>query len=182
MLMQQQEDIQIVEQLKNGDLSAYDSLFVKYYKLLCVSAYFFLKDEHAAKDLVQTFFLDIWEKKLYLHFHSEIKGYLYRAIKNRCLNEISKQKTRDKNHKAFADLQDVKSLPHDETPDYYGQMQSTLDGMTGQKRVAIQMVYLKGKRYQEAADEMGISINSFKTHLKSGLKILRYGEKNNKNN
>ena len=181
--MQQQQDIQIVEQLKNGDLSAYDSLFVKYYKLLCVSAYFFLRDEQEAKDLVQTFFLDIWEKKLYLHFHGEIKGYLYRAIKNRCLNEISKQKTRDKNHKVFADLQDEKSSPHDEIPpDYYGQIQHTLEGMAGQKKVAIQIVYGKGKRYREAADEMGISINSFKTHLKSGLKILRYGEKNNKNN
>ncbi|MFC0774989.1 RNA polymerase sigma factor [Terrimonas alba] len=180
--MQQQEDIQIVEQLKNGDLSAYDNLFVKYYKLLCISAYFFLKDEQEAKDLVQTFFLDIWEKKLYLHFHDEIKGYLFRAVKNRCINEISKQKTRNKNHKAFTDLQDAKSSPHDEGPDYYGQMQGALEGMTGQKKVAIQMVYLKGKRYQEAADEMGISINSFKTHLKSGLKILRLGEKNNKNN
>ena len=181
--MQQQQDIQIVEQLKNGDLSAYDSLFVKYYKLLCVSAYFFLRDEQEAKDLVQTFFIDIWEKKLYLHFHDEIKGYLFRSIKNRCINQISKQKTREKNHKAFADLQDEKSSPHDEMPpDYYGQIQNTLEGMAGQKRMAIQMVYVKGKRYQEAADEMGISINSFKTHLKSGLKILRYGEKNNKNN
>jgi RNA polymerase sigma-70 factor (ECF subfamily) len=181
--MQQQQDIQIVEQLKNGDLSAFDSLFVKYYKLLCVNAYFFLKDEQEAKDLVQTFFLDIWEKKLYLHFHDEIKGYLYRAIKNRCLNEISKQKTRDKNYKDFADLQDEKSSPPDEMPpDYYGQMQNKLESIAGQKRVAIQMVYVKGKKYQEAADEMGISINSFKTHLKSGLKILRYGEKNNKNN
>lgn len=181
--MQQQQDLQIVEQLKNGDLSAFDSLFVKYYKLLCVNAYFFLRDEQEAKDLVQTFFLDIWEKKLYLQFHDEIKGYLYRAVKNRCLNEISKQKTRDKSHKAFADLQDGNSSPHDEKPpDFYGQIQNTLEGMAGQKKVAIQMVYVKGKRYQEAAKEMGISINSFKTHLKSGLKILRYGEKNNKNN
>lgn len=183
LLMQQQQDIQIVERLKNGDLSAFDSLFVKYYKLLCVSAYFFLRDEQEAKDLVQTFFLDIWEKKLYLNFQGEIKGYLYRAIKNRCINEISKQKTRDRNYKSFADLQEEKCSPHDETRlDYYGQMQSTLEGMAGQKRVAIQMVYVEGKRYQEAADEMGISINSFKTHLKSGLKILRYKEKNKKNN
>ncbi len=181
--MQQQQDIQIIEQLKNGELSAYDSLFVKYYKLLCVSAYFFLKDEHAAKDLVQTFFLDIWEKKLYMNFQGEIKGYLYRAIKNRCINEISKQKTRHKNYKAFAELQDTKSSPNDEIlPDLYGQMQTTLEGMACQKKVAIQMVYMKSKQYQEAADEMGISINSFKTHLKSGLKILRSGKKNNKNN
>ena len=61
-------------------------------------------------------------------------------------------------------------------------MQNKLETLAGQKRVAIQMVYMKGKRYQDAADEMGISINSFKTHLKSGLKILRFGEKNNKNN
>ena len=181
--MPQQQDIQIVKQLKQGDLSAFDSLFIKYYKLLCASAYFLLKDEQEAKDLVQTLFLDIWEKKLYLHFHDEIKGYLYRAVKNRCLNEISKQKTRDKNNKAFADLQDQKSSPHDEvTSDYYGQIQNTLEGMAGQKKVAIQMVYVKGKKYQEAANEMGISMNSFKTHLKSGLKILRYKEKNKKNN
>jgi RNA polymerase sigma-70 factor (family 1) len=180
--MQHQQDIEIVEQLKNGDLSAYDNLFIKYYKLLCVSAYFFLKDEQEAKDLVQTFFIDVWEKKLYLHFHDDIKGYLYRAIKNRCLNQLSKQKTRDKNHKAFADLQDEKCSAHDEIqPDYYGQMRSTLETMTGQKKLAIQMVYVKGKRYQDAANEMGISINSFKTHLKSGLKTLRYGTKNNKN-
>jgi RNA polymerase sigma-70 factor (ECF subfamily) len=181
--MQQQQDIQIIEQLKNGNLSAFDSLFEKYYKLLCVSAYFFLKDEQEAKDLVQTFFLDIWEKRLYMNFQGEIKGYLYRAVKNRCINEISKQKTRHKNYKAFADLQDEKSSPHDEViPDFYGQMQKTLEGMAGQKRIAIQMVYMKGKQYQEAADEMDISINSFKTHLKSGLKILRSGKKNNKNN
>src|ERR671913_354562 len=109
--MPQQQDIQIVKQLKQGDLSAFDSLFIKYYKLLCASAYFLLKDEQEAKDLVQSLFLDIWEKKLYLHFHDEIKGYLYRAVKNRCINEISKQKTRDKNNKAFADLQDGKSSP-----------------------------------------------------------------------
>jgi len=176
-----QEDILIIERLKKGDISAFDILFEKYYKLLCVSAYFFLKDEQEAKDLVQTFFVDIWEKKLYLQFHDDAKAYLYRAIKNRCLNQLSKTKTRDKNLKAFADLQDEKSAQPDELhPDYYGQMRGKLDAMNGQKKLAIEMVYVKGKRYQEAADEMRITINSFKTHLKSGLKVLRFQLKNNK--
>ena len=178
-----QQDTHIVEQLKKGDLSAFDILFAKYYKLLCVSAYFFLHDEQESKDLVQTFFLDIWEKKLYLQFHDDVKGYLYRAVKNRCLNQISKQKTRHKNHTAFAELQPKADLLHDEpVHDYYGQLRNTLEDLAGQKRMAIQMVYVKGKKYQDAADEMGISINSFKTHLKTGLKILRDGVKNNKNN
>ncbi|MEO6229535.1 MAG: sigma-70 family RNA polymerase sigma factor [Ferruginibacter sp.] len=174
----QQQDTQIVERLKNGDLSAYDTLFVKYYKLLCVSAYFFLQDEQESKDIVQTFFIDIWEKKIYLQFQDDIKGYLHRAIKNRCFNHISKQKTRDKNHHAFAEMQDKAVESYKEpVPDYYIQLNNTLQGIACQKRVAIEMAYLKGKSYQEGADEMGISINSFKTHLKSGLKILRYGIK-----
>ena len=178
----QNQDTQIVERLRKGDLSAYDILFAKYYKLLCVSAYFFLHDEQDSKDIIQTLFLDIWEKKLYLHFHDDVKGYLYRAVKNRCLNQISKQKTKHKNHNAFAELQPKEVLLHDEpAPDFYGQIRSTLEDLACQKRVAIQMVYAKGKNYQDAADEMGISINSFKTHLKTGLKILRHGVKNNKN-
>ena len=65
---------------------------------------------------------------------------------------------------------------HDEPEapqDYYKQLHSSLDNITGQKRMAIQMIYMQGKRYQEAAEEMGISLNSFKTHLKRGLKLLR---------
>lgn len=177
-----EQDIQIVEQLKNGDLSAFDALYTKYYKVLCVSAYFFIHDEDASKDLVQTLFVDIWEKKLYLNFHNDIKGYLYCAIKNRCLNHIATHKTRDRNQRAFGNLQETNSPSCDElTIDYYGQLHTTLGTLTGRKRMAIQMVYLNGKRYQEAANEMGISINSFKTHLKAGLKILRFGVKNIKN-
>ena len=174
-----QQDTHIVERLKQGDLSAYDALYIKYYKLLCVNAYFFLKDEQDAKDLVQIFFIDIWEKKIYLQFHDDIKGYLYRAIKNRCFNHISKQNTRDKNHSAFAELQDkIIWDSNEKVPDHIGQLNNTLQNISCQKRAAVEMVYIKGKKYQEAADEMGISINSFKTHLKSGLKILRYGLKN----
>ena len=135
----QQQDIQIVERLKNGDLSAFDVMFTKYYKVLCVSAYFFIHDEDASKDLVQTLFVDIWEKKLYLHFHDDIKSYLHRAVKNRCINHIATQKTRDKNKTAFGDLQETNTPPCDELPvDYYGQLHTTLGTIIGQKRTAIQ--------------------------------------------
>jgi len=53
--------------------------------------------------------------------------------------------------------------------------------MPDQKKTANQMVYSHGKRYQDAADAIRISINSPKTHLKTGLKVLR-GEINSKIN
>lgn len=141
--------------------------------MLCLNAYWFLHNEQEAKDIVQTFFLDIWDKKLYRNFNSDVKGYLHTAVKNRCLNHIKKQKIYLEKQETFQHMQD-EVLDTTDTPDYYKELRASLNDLGGQRRVAIQMVYLQGKKYQEAADEMGISINSFKTHLKNGLKVLRH--------
>lgn len=175
------QDAQIIRLLAKGDLSAFDTLFIKYYRLLCVNAYFFMRDEQEAKDIVQSLFVDIWEKKLYFQFHMDVKGYLFKATKNRCLNQISKQKTKAKNYRAFAELQDSHTSSHNVTAvDYHEKLNKSMDKLACQKKLAVEMVYIKGKRYQEAADEMQISINSFKTHLKSGLKSLRIEVKKDK--
>ncbi|NII25942.1 sigma-70 family RNA polymerase sigma factor [Pseudoflavitalea sp. X16] len=169
-----QQDIELVQRLKEHDLAAYDIIYLKYYKLLCVNAYFFLKNEQESKDLVQNLFLDIWEKKLYLQFHEDLKGYLYRAIKNRCLNQLEKLQTQQKAKKGYAGLQEAEERQYAEIQPEYGQQLTTaLENMPAQKKTAIQIVYLHGKRYQEAAADMGISINSLKTHIRTGLNFLR---------
>lgn len=169
-----QQDIQLLYRLKEGDLTAFDELYLNYYKLLCTSAYFYVKNEQEAKDLVQSLFLDIWDKQLYRHFHEDIRGYLFRAIKNRCINHLKWQKVQDRRNKGYAASQDLTGISYAEAaPDSYQQLHIALEDMAGQKKLAIQMVYMHGKRYQEAADDMRISINSLKTHLRTGLKILR---------
>lgn len=178
--MHQYPDNELIQRLQEGDVTAYDALFLKYYKLLCINAYWFLRDEEEAQDLVQAFFIDIWEKKLYLQLSGDVKGYLHMAIKNRCLNLLKKQQTLAVKQEAYSQAQDISGeAPEEAGPDYYNQLRSTLNDMAGQKKMAVQMIYIQGKRYKEAADEMGISVNSFKTHLKRGLKILRQIMKNN---
>jgi len=174
------QDTALICRLKEGDLSAFDELYLKYYTLLCTSAYFFLKNAAEAKDLVQNLFLDVWDKRLYMHFHDDIKGYLFLAVKHRCINYLKKQKVQERHKKGYSVLQeevDVEWLAAGE--EHYQRLHSLLEEMPDQKKTAIQMVYLHGKRYQDAADDMRISINSLKTHLRTGLKFLR-GEINSK--
>ena len=90
-----------MDRLKEGDESAFEALFEKYYKMLCINAYWFLQQEQEAKDLVQTFFMDIWDKKLYNNFQGDVKGYLHTAVRNRCLNHLKKQRIRLDHHEAF---------------------------------------------------------------------------------
>ncbi|ANH80094.1 hypothetical protein A8C56_03030 [Niabella ginsenosidivorans] len=182
-MAQQQDDI-IVERLKNNDVTAFDELYLKYFKLLCASAYFFIKDEGDAKDLVQNFFLDIWEKRLFEHFHKDVKGYLFLSVKNRCLNFIKSRKVKERRSDAFRVTQEIQTAGTEEEADHPQSNERLLDllsDMKGQKKAALTMVYFNGKKYREAANEMGIGINSLKTHLKSALKMLRIGMMDKKN-
>jgi RNA polymerase sigma-70 factor (ECF subfamily) len=172
-----QQDTALISRLKEGDLSAFDELYLKYYALLCASAFFFLKNEQEAKDLVQNLFLDIWDRQLYLHFHEDVKGYLFLAVKHRCINHLKKLQVQDKTKRGYMALLDdagiMSGALEEEGSDHYHQLEAALEEMPEQKKRAIQMVYIHGKRYQDAADAMRISINSLKTHLKTGLKLLR---------
>jgi len=161
--------------LKADDARAYDMLFAKYYKLCYVNAYFYLKDEEEAKDVVQEFFVDLFEKKGYFHLEGNIKGYLYRAITNRCFNRL-RSAERERKRKEHLGLDGVTedALPDPSTNEkMYDKLHQAFSLLSVQRKEALKLVYVKEKRYQEAADQMGISVNSLKTHLKIGLKKMR---------
>lgn len=151
----------------------YDLLFKRFYKFAYATAFFILKDEEETGDLVQSFFIDLWETERYIELNDDIKGYLYRAVKNRALNHIRNKEVERRRCEQFhlftAPVQERK----EDTEEYLLQLKEALYELPVQRRQAIQMVYLHDKKYQEAADVMGISINSLKTHLKIGLKNLR---------
>lgn len=173
--MNRLSDAELLLQLKRGNAEAYDALFLKYYKMLCVNAYFYVEEEEEAKELVQQFFVEFWEKRTYLHLEGDIKGYLYQAVKNKCLNRLRKWE----NEQKLAERLQTETCRIAEEEDrevienIYEMLDKALHELPMQRREALTMVYMQDKRYRDAAQTMGISINSLKTHLKLGLKNLR---------
>lgn len=168
-----QSDTHLLDRLSNGDRNAYNEIFVKYYHMLCLNALLYLKDEEEAKDLVQHFFMDFWEKKLYLGLKGEIKGYLYRSVQNRCLNHI-RNKGVQQRRIAKIEIEEDDQVEFQMAREMlYMAVERAMYDLPTQRREALKMVYLQNMRYQAAADTMGISINSLKTYLKIGLRNLR---------
>ncbi|QIP15071.1 sigma-70 family RNA polymerase sigma factor [Spirosoma aureum] len=177
--MEKVSDSYLLEQLRAGDQKAFDLLFVKYYKLLLASAYSLLLDENEAKDIVQNFFVDLWERKIYLDLQGSAKGYFFKSIHNRCINNHSKTTL---NKKRPTQLVEVIVKNEDEngfSEQLHINLESAMAVLPAQKREALKLVYMQDKKYVDAAQAMGISVNSLKTHLKSGLKILRKKLKGN---
>jgi RNA polymerase sigma-70 factor (ECF subfamily) len=170
-------DAQLMELLVMGNKEALELLFKKYYKLLTISAFYILKNEMEAEDMVQAFFVDFWERQLFNNINSSLKAYLTTAIRNRCLKEIEKEALRQKR---LADYQYTISELEEEQEVICGEINvdKILADLSVQRFQAVTLVHYQNKKYKEAAYEMGISVNSLKTHLKLAFKTMRDGVKN----
>lgn len=172
--MNNNDDKLLLHQLREGDIKAYEQLFKKYYKSLTVDAYYLLKDETEAEDQVQSLFIEIWDKQLYHNITYSVKSYLHTAIRNKCLSFIEKGKNEHKRFHAYVNtLADEINENVVENKETENRLNLILNELPIQRLRAFSLVYLEDKKYKEAAEEMGITINSVKTHLKLALKILQ---------
>lgn len=85
-----------IKQLVNGSEAAYESLFKTFYTELVMHANKYLQDIELSKEVVQDLFVTIYEKRKHLSISTSLRSYLYRAVQNRCINQINSFKTKEK--------------------------------------------------------------------------------------
>jgi RNA polymerase sigma-70 factor (ECF subfamily) len=169
------DDQILLDQLKGGDSAAYELIFKKYYKVLSVKAYFMLEDDMEAEDLVQNLFISIWQKELFLGINTSVKAYLLRSVHNRCLTVLRDRKVAVRKLNEYTVQQhqqaekEQEMLPQKEEDE----VERIVEELPFQRQKAFKLVYLEDKKYKEAAQEMGLSVNSVKTHLKLAVRALQ---------
>ena len=172
-------DQDLLTAFKKGDEAAFEQVFKHYFKPLRLQAYLLLKNAEEAEDQVQQLFLDIWNKQLYRSVQQSLKSYLHASIRNRCLNCLTKSSVENKKRLAYAE-QAAAGLGEEEQdrPAQTGVL-AVLRELPTQRFNAFRLVHLENKQYTEAAAEMGISVNSLKSHLKLAVRFLRVRVKMN---
>ena len=83
-------DQEICSLLKVRKIGGMELLFREYYKPLVVWATTFLHDTQRAEDIVQDFFVKLWEKPYSVLFPETLKSYLFTSIRNLALNQLDK--------------------------------------------------------------------------------------------
>jgi len=164
----------LLQSLKEGKGEAFKDIFYAFYKRLCVYSVQFTESLQQSEDIVQELFINIWERKLYLSI-TNLRVYLFTAVRNRS---------------AAAARRNVRSVSfdeigeHDEDVEYSDftdeelllkrhRLQVSLAKLPPKEYEVLTAIILNSKHYKEVADEMGISVNTVKTHLSRALKTLR---------
>jgi len=88
------EDKYFLEEIKNGNPNALKKVFETFYSQLCNFAYQFLNDNDQSEDIVQALFVKLWEKRSELAIETSLKSYLFRSVRNQCLNLIQHEKVK----------------------------------------------------------------------------------------
>jgi RNA polymerase sigma-70 factor (ECF subfamily) len=176
--MTDQEQVILLENFKEGCEAAFERVFKIYYKSLHMQAFLLLKDEEEAEDLVQQLFLDLWNKKMYRNVQLSIKAYLHASLRNRCFNHLNKTNIKNRLQSEYAghehrDQTCENGFELEQEQLANSSVLTVLDELPVQRYKAFSLVHLQDKKYQEAASEMGISVNSLKTHIKLAVRFLR---------
>ena len=173
----------IVEQLKTGNEDAYQYIYDCHYALLCHVANGYVKDQFLAETIVGDTIFHLWEIRETLEISVSIRSYLLRAVRNRCINYLNSEW--EKREIAFSSLMpdeitDDKMTISDSHPlgallerELEEEIYKAIDKLPNECRRVFDKSRFEGKSYEEISQELGISVNTVKYHIKNALASLQ---------
>lgn len=87
-----QNDLILLEQLKDGQTAAFEFVVQDFSKDLLLQATSLTNDFAIAQDIVQDVLLDLWTKRTNINIQTSLKNYLFGMIRHRFLRMISRNK------------------------------------------------------------------------------------------
>lgn len=126
-----------------------------------------------AEDVVQDTLYEFWLKKIQCTTYLELKTYLYRTVRNKCLNILK--------HKQVKEKYIVESSQKEEydfflnqilEEEVYTLLKEAIDSLPGQMKRVYELALL-GHSNEEIAKILSISVDAVKALKKRGKKILQ---------
>lgn len=155
-----------------SDKTYYETLFKAHYSTLCNYAYNILSDNQIAEDIVQNYFVYIWEKKHLPIPEEAFIPYSLKTIRNSCINHYKSEITRQN---FYEELLTEWSKNTDDEDDfiYKEEVRAALDKLPEKCRAVFLLKFVSGLKYKEIAEISNISTNTVKYHISEAYRIVK---------
>lgn len=160
----------LLAKIRKGDKAAFEQLFNLYYTTLSVFAAHIVNSKEDAEDIVQDVFAKIWIQRNQLEKIDSLKEYLFTSVRNNSLTFLRNHKHKSEELQELPLEEDIVSyMVEEETNRLLLQAVSTLP----KRSAEVINLGLQGKKMDEIAQYMGISINTVKTLKYEGIQKLK---------
>ncbi|WP_185716265.1 RNA polymerase sigma-70 factor [Larkinella knui] len=153
-----------------------EGLFKEFYDRLVYFSLQLVRDQAQAQDLVQDAFITYWqERESVLQNRIAIKNYLYTTVRNASLNVIRHGKVVNAyvEQQGTAEPEELSIMDAIISSEVIAEIHIAIAALPENYRQISVMSYLEGKKNQEIADELGLSINTVKKQKHRALELLR---------
>lgn len=164
----------LVRDIKNNNVSGFDALYWKYHSAVYTNIIKLVKDRDTAKDILQDVFIALWVKRSTLDPGVNIAGWLFTTSYRKCIDHLR--------HRVAAPFFTGELNIADELPDYrkereqesrFRLVQQAVSRLSPQKRRVFELCKLKGKTYEETAQELNISKHTVKEYLTAAMAFVK---------
>ncbi|MEO8532353.1 MAG: sigma-70 family RNA polymerase sigma factor [Flavobacterium sp.] len=172
-------DIFLWQQMKKGDITAFEKLYDTYADVLLTFALQYTNEAAIAKDVIHDVFLDLYKYRTGLAESVNVKSYLFKITQR---NVLKKNKASQKTFRINPDYDTVTPkevsfeetlIAEESTIELNSKLAFALQELTEKQRKALFYRFNEDKPYEEIALILGISIESCRTLIYRCLKELR---------
>lgn len=167
---------EIISAVNTGDVKTFEMVFRTHYNSLCNYAYTFLSDHDEAEEIVQSTFIIFWEKRSDININHSLKAYLYRAVRNTCLNKLKHEKVKQKHEKhvlTFSNSGEESTAQSVMKNELEQKIAEALTRLPEQCRLVFSLSRFEDLKYQEIAEQLSISIKTVENHMGKALRMMR---------
>ena len=171
-----QDELFIKKALEEDYQKGIELLYRRYFQPLCSHAVKFVGGRSVAEDLVSDVFYQFYKDRVFANITTSYRFYLFRAVRNRAYNylkwELSRQEPLNVRHDvAMAESQQPDAMS--QFDELYQDVQQAINSLPVDRRRIYLLNRFEGKRYQEIADELALSVKTVEVQLYRANKFIR---------
>lgn len=176
-------DSQIFEAIKRDDNGAYEMVFREYYRPMTAYAFRFLGNLADSESTVQDVFLRLWQKRKEIMITSSLQNYLFRSVKNHCINYIEHEKIKT-GYQTMVIRDEADRSEYSEFFLEFGlkkRIEAAIALLPAKRQEIFRLAREDGLKYREIAERLEISVKTVETQMTLALRQLRESLKEYKN-
>ncbi|MBX2953693.1 MAG: RNA polymerase sigma-70 factor [Leadbetterella sp.] len=171
-----QSNGQLMALVRQHDERAFTEIYNRYKGVLFVHAYRMLENAEEAQDVIQDLFTMLWSRRSEIMITGSLSSYLYAAVKNRILDQMAKDRNRDRYIDSLAGFMEEGEYITDHQlreNELSHLIEKEVALLPAKMRQIFELSRLSNLSHKEIAAEMNISDKTVKKQISNALLILR---------
>ncbi|MVZ66159.1 sigma-70 family RNA polymerase sigma factor [Sphingobacterium sp. DK4209] len=166
----------LLTKLKDNQEEALIMIYNQYWDRLYFASYNLLENTEEAEECVQNVFVSLWKRRATLDLNHSLLTYLSVAVKYQSINCLARINRRKALSSADISADYINTLnPEQEfiAKELFQKLSQSINNLPTQCRVVYKMRAEEGLTVRSISEQLGISDNTVKMHLKNANKKLR---------